>query len=67
MGVVVRPDMTPRDICMAPLSDFCCIYAGECRTAPTHALSSPQAADRLSVESSSVSGRWWSREPQISD
>ena len=32
MGVVVRPDMTPRDVCIAPLSDYWRVYAGECRS-----------------------------------
>jgi len=35
----VRPDMTPRDICMTPLSDFWFIYAGECRIGLTRTIS----------------------------
>ena len=31
--------MTPRDVCMAPLSDFWRICAGECRIVPAHAFS----------------------------
>ena len=45
MGVVVRPDMTPRDVCMPPLSDYWRVCAGKCRS--VHILLFPGAEETV--------------------